>query len=803
MASVPAQAENQGTPSTIPYAVYARLKDQYRELQAFVKWEDELFGNHHLSGNQKLGIRATRRAVRHAQIRDEQGRARINLTTIAGQIGVSPDTMSRGLKVLEKCGVISDHDVKAETQENGERWTRHYVALDDDVLSKPKDIKPPEPRNHGGDHMYCQKCGSRHVKVKKKTTTTLICMNKGCGHEVLVSETETEQVLNPDDEQPQETASCELGGKLRDTLKTDTPPYDAGDHDAAIPTDQGDPDSEVLGKVPARADDPGASCELGSNLHVVVDSSDGESTMADLEAAAELLLAVAGPGDDHIEMSRRGEKKYFTVDRRLTIEDLMDHLRGGKARGALCQHPDDQTRSLCWDADDIERWERLEDAARALAALGWLPILEPSPAGRGGHLWVVFTDLVSASAARSQVHAVAPELASLVEYWPGPQAARRWNRVRLPGGRYVRPGVDAWCHLTSVADGETSTDGQSAARLLLTHQTPASVVPSTPDEGEAGVGGLQGTRAPSDALPGPGVENPPARSASDGRRPACGDAVQGFQESPGADPGQGAGILPTSNRADQADPPASRAQPDQVDEETLAKGRLWFEWGSASYLARWYNERHSVDELLPSERNGFGLASWRGERTASVAKDKAGLRWADFGASARRPDGSPDTGDPFELLVRLSGKPKGEVFREVSHELLAEAVTALESAARSDQPLPAWLEEIITPAGWAHYWQLAAQAGHQVGMAEIRNDELHPPSGPPGAADLSSTRATDHADAPPPIPGRNLLEAFWSVGKQHDYPALPDLGLAAGKLAWNSFSLGQRRRIPEVLERLE
>ncbi len=63
-------------------------------------------------------------------------------------------------------------------------------------------------------------------------------------------------------------------------------------------------------------------------------------------------------------MSRAGTKKYYTVDRPLNRDDLLDHLTGGKAHGALCSYPNGRTRGLCWDIDDPERWELLEMAAR-------------------------------------------------------------------------------------------------------------------------------------------------------------------------------------------------------------------------------------------------------------------------------------------------------------------------------------------------------------------------------------------------------------------------------------------------------
>ncbi len=191
---------------------------------------------------------------------------------------------------------------------------------------------------------------------------------------------------------------------------------------------------------------------------------------------------MAGPAPRHIEMSRAGPKKYYTVARALTQDDARARLRGSKTCGALCSRPDGQTRSLAYDADDQEQWELLRAAARKLAAAGYQPLLEPSPRGRGGHLWLIFTALVETQAARQHVHCIAPELAGIAEYWPGPPGVTGWNRVRLPAGRYVAKGMSAWCQLYD-ADGHLlARDGMSAARILLAQQTLVELVPSLPPD---------------------------------------------------------------------------------------------------------------------------------------------------------------------------------------------------------------------------------------------------------------------------------------------------------------------------------
>ena len=63
------------------------------------------------------------------------------------------------------------------------------------------------------------------------------------------------------------------------------------------------------------------------------------------------LLDIAGPAPQHIEMSRSGPKKYYSVNRALTLNDARDHLRGRKTRGALCSRPDYRARVLAYDAD--------------------------------------------------------------------------------------------------------------------------------------------------------------------------------------------------------------------------------------------------------------------------------------------------------------------------------------------------------------------------------------------------------------------------------------------------------------------
>ena len=394
-----------------------------------------------------------------------------------------------------------------------------------------------------------------------------------------------------------------------------------------------------------------------------------------LTAAARLLVEIAGPAGQHIEMSRAGPKKYYSVNRALTLDDARDHLRGKKTRGALCSYPDGQTRALAYDSDEAAGWQQLQAAARKLAAAGYKPLLEPSPRGRGGHLWLVFTARVDASAARSHAHRIAPELASITEYWPGPPGVTGWNRIRLPGGRYVAPpDFSAWCRLYDANGQELARDGLSAARVLLDMQTSADLIPSS---------------AP------PAADQPPE----------CDVSLAVTERRPGRNRDSIIGVTPTEQpqRGQKRHSPLLRNQP--------ARSRyLWFQYTPAQ-LAAWFNSRHTLEELHPSERRRGGMAFSPSvnERTPSTGyyDTPEGERWTDFSARARRADGHPDGGDVLELYIRLQGRSRSAVLSELGREMIREARAELEAAARSGAEPPGWVAELMTAAGWEHYRQLA------------------------------------------------------------------------------------------------
>ncbi len=392
-----------------------------------------------------------------------------------------------------------------------------------------------------------------------------------------------------------------------------------------------------------------------------------------ITAAAQLLVEIAGPAPVHIEMSSRGPKKYYEVHRSLSTQDTHDHLTGRKTKGGVVRRSNGMTRALAYDADANEDWETLKTAARFLTYGDYVALLEPSPVGRGGHLWVLYSDLVQAQDAQRHLRQYAPMLSKVKESWPGSP-----NKVRLPGGKYVKPGFAAWCKLSDAYGKPLASNGTEAAQVLLTSQNQASMVPEYPPDPEPGH-----TKGAS------GSSLMPVTPA--------GDVPHGDNQ---------------ARTDEENDVRQAKSWVDQRWQEKYGR-YLWFHFTPAQ-LAEWYSTRHEIQEMLPPEKNGMGLAAWRGERTASVGYTKDGEGWVDFGASAARPGGKRDGGDALELAARITQQTKPEVMREVARALVSEAREAMESAGRSGQLPPAWVQALMSPAGWGRYEQLCHEYGHQV-----------------------------------------------------------------------------------------
>jgi hypothetical protein len=376
--------------------------------------------------------------------------------------------------------------------------------------------------------------------------------------------------------------------------------------------------------------------------------------------AAQLLVAIAGPEPVHIEMSARGPKKYYDMHRRFDERDARAHLAGYRTKGATLRYPEGKTRALCYDADTSEDWQCLQEAARILARSGYLPLLEASPVDRGGHLWIIFTGLVSVEAAQYHLLTLAPALKQICEYWP-----RSTYKVRLPAGMYVKPGFASWCTLTDAHGTLLATDGPQAASVLLEHQTPFEIISEV-------------TRKQYESRPDAECANTPDRQKT---HMLARDTVD-------------------------------MGQVDAHWQQQYNSNALWFQF-TPRQLAALYNKRHPLSETLRLEQNGMAFSPSVQERTPSTAITSDGQAWVDFSARSLQPDGKHDGGDTLELTARRNGESKAaksNTLREAARMLVCEARAALEAAARAGEEPPTWVAQIMTEAGWQRYRSLCAES---------------------------------------------------------------------------------------------
>jgi hypothetical protein len=650
------------------------LEQENSALHNEIRWIDKLLAvpASIMSPSHKVTLRAAVKAYQKGKP-DENGMIQIESWKLCKTVGQSRQTFLDNLTYCaEKLGILTKKRERLVDSDTNDYTTNLSIGVTP-LVAHPHHYKVKTPRNHGGERLLCPHCQSDRLQRK----VIMTCMNCGSvldekislvnqgGHLDDSPHSQADQAETAHVEESQEPAPdthVNLTPKKTTVLERQL-------EDSAAFLQQEPP-------TPLMSESADYAEEHQGQEHLCPVNTLSQADL--LTHAAELLVEIAGPEPVHIEMSCRGPKKYYDVKRAITEQDAYAHLKGWKTKGAYLRRPDDTTRALCYDADTSQDWEYLLDAARRLSAAGYHPIVEESPV-RGGHLWIIYTHLVNATAAHQQAARVAPMLQQFKESWPGSGP----NKVRLPGGKYVKPGFAAWCKLYDAHGGLIAEEGQSAARVLLIYQTCADLVLENVNQ--------QDVPQQSDSL-----ACPSTRTATD--------------------------VGPCRSSDDHTSQPAT-VQHEKLSSRTLhiAAGvdhhwqqkysqHLWFHFTPAQ-LADWYNERKCVEDILPQEKNGMGLASWRGEQTASVGLREGG--WVDFGASAQRSDGKQDGGDALELTVRINEEAKPEVMRELARQLVSEAREAMESAAQCGEYPPQWVQAFMSPAGWEHYHQLGVEADHK------------------------------------------------------------------------------------------
>jgi transcription initiation factor TFIIIB Brf1 subunit/transcription initiation factor TFIIB len=611
--------------------------------------------------------------------------------SLVNRIGICRNAISTELDAWERAGLAKRFYRKSD---NGNQHVD--ISISADLLTRPE-LLPAKGERPRRPPISCKHCGS--LALIKQEKTRIVCPDCGTVHQEHehtsylnqnreTSEEQTEEVTSLENEQPQQPLCTRDGHITRKNNCT------RDGHNEEQGTPDGESIQEPVSPPMAR---PGAdSCQLE------------QENLADLmERAAALLVEIAGDQPLHAEMNMRDKHgqplKYGPVRHPFGLADARLHLSGKRTKAVQMLRSDGKTRALCYDADTDDDWRSLLDAAHLLASTGYIPLIEDSPAGRGGHLWIIYTDLVDAGAAHRQVREIAPMLASLAEYWPHAK-----QNIRLPGGRYVTPGFSQQCKLYDAIGGLVAETRREVARALLVMQTPAAIVPDYPPDPEPG------QRSATPQLP----DGETSRGKEHDQAQVC--QAEKPASSFGVDRGKTQFELSNKGYELAGDP--------VVDEHWIAKygdvrtTPLWFAI-TEEYAAAWFNEHHPLESIRPREANGMAYSPNGDERTPSTSYRQTpdGERYTDHSTHGRRPDGTHDSGDALELACKVWGVSKSELLRETTRRILNQARAAMESAADAGQPLPAWLLQptcIITRAGRRKYAELLAE-----GKREVSNQE--------------------------------------------------------------------------------
>jgi hypothetical protein len=199
------------------------------------------------------------------------------------------------------------------------------------------------------------------------------------------------------------------------------------------------------------------------------------------------LWTCVGRRDDHAIQQPGG--RYVRTFRPLTLTILADHLAGRATVGTYVLSEKKECSFATFDADGVDGMQTLRDLRAELASQGHCAYLERSR--RGGHLWLFFSEPVSAERVRAWLWPLAA--ARDLELFPKQSGGEGiGSLIRLPLGIHQRSGkrypfVDADLRpvaltLTDMLDWlakvERTTVPPLVPRQAVAGGEPASPVPS-------------------------------------------------------------------------------------------------------------------------------------------------------------------------------------------------------------------------------------------------------------------------------------------------------------------------------------
>ncbi len=176
-----------------------------------LQWYEGILSNKTLPVNLRLATIAAKK-LEETRPPGEDGYYRAHLPYLAEIVGVSPSTMSRGIKNLAACTEAIEHRTEADKDEPYK--TIVYIRPTD-LLDRPQEITPiKEIKRHGGDHrVFCPSCGSEDIVEKKRH----IC--RCCG--TVIKEFD-EKPVNPPENDPLHDAMGESSEEETDPLQDAT-----------------------------------------------------------------------------------------------------------------------------------------------------------------------------------------------------------------------------------------------------------------------------------------------------------------------------------------------------------------------------------------------------------------------------------------------------------------------------------------------------------------------------------------------------------------------------------------------------
>jgi hypothetical protein len=412
----------------------------------------------------KAIVEEFRHVEKWGQVKGPDGSTRANFKTIARNLHTSPDTVKRHAVRLEQLGLAEIREYQGVQDEH----ERKYIHVPDEKLRTVDTLEDPEQviPKQGGNQYQCRTCGTTNVAVKD--VKWLVCLDLTC------KDYGKPHIIEPGEWRPQHVQNGHNKQKMQKQ------PAFVGT--AAETAESAEPESTLRDDIPITPPVvPQGDLALDGENHNGFHSL----TPDEREAAIDLHLAMSG-GLRPIEMRADQGKKYTTLSRPLTRKQAAAHIVGTRTLGVNMDPAAPDSLAFCVDADDAAEIALLKEGAGKLAGAGFLPLIDSAPPDRpsqdgyhpeSAHGWLIFDEPTATFATWAEVFRIAPEWAQIAERWPGEHRG-----IRSPGGKYLMPGYSAWSPLTSVSDGEVATNGEEAARLLLTHRSPKRLIPPLPPE---------------------------------------------------------------------------------------------------------------------------------------------------------------------------------------------------------------------------------------------------------------------------------------------------------------------------------